>query len=183
MQKALILSFFIFSLLSGVSFAEYKSEKKELIKLYCKDLKDTVFPKDRPTRLFFDGAEVVITKHTDYFFKNIFYKFINKYEKKVFYIELDMTRSRSSKFYTEHNFNNNELYYTFFDIFPGHNFNRDGKKIKEFYEKKKDEIGLFTVKLNKQTLNGSYEFKSPAINSDFKDTTGEFKCEISSRKI
>ena len=43
---------------------------------------------------------------------------------------------------------------------------------------------VLLIKLNKQTLNGSYEFKSsPMINYEYKDTTGEFKCEISSRKI
>ena len=51
-------------------------------------------------------------------------------------------------------------------------------------KKKKDEVGIFIIKLNKQNLNGSYEFiSSPMLRKDSKDTTGEFKCEISSRKI
>ena len=51
-------------------------------------------------------------------------------------------------------------------------------------KKKKNKTGIFIIKLNKQNLNGSYEFiSSPILGAQFKDTTGEFVCEISSRKI
>ena len=183
MQKALILSFFIFSLLSGVSFATNKSEMKSLNKLYCKDIKEKQFPK-RGIGLFRDGTEVEINKHTTYFYKNSFYKLINKYKKKQTYVELDKTNSSSSKFYTEFNYYDNDLNYTFYGVFPVTIFQKDGKKIYEYYKKNKDKVGIFIIKLNKQTLNGSYEFKKAEfMGNEYIDTTSEFICEISSRKI
>ena len=184
MKRSLILSLFILTLLSDVSFAAYKREVKNLNKLYCTDVKEKLIPKDRPVGLFLRGTEVDINKYTTYFYKNSFYKLINKYKKKETYVELDMTSSPYTEFYTELNYDKNELNYSLFQVFPDRIFAYDGKKIKEYYEKKKDTVGIFIIKLNKQNLNGSYEFiSSPGLRIDFKDTTGEFVCEISSRKI
>lgn len=181
MHKILILSFFIFTLLNDISFADAKGEIKILNKLYCKDIKEKRIPKLGGMGLFFNGTEVEITKYTFYFYKNSFYRLINRYEKKERYVELDMTSSPHLEFYTELNYYDNELNYTFYAVWPDRILSRDGKKIQEYY-KRSDLTGLFIIKLNKQTLNGSYEFKSP-FKPAYKDTSGEFKCEISSRKI
>ena len=184
MQKALILSFFIFSSLSDVSFAAVKLEIKNLNKLYCKYVQEKRFPKHWSVGLFHDGTEVDIKKYTTYFYKNSFYKLLNKYKKKQTYVELDMTSSPYFEFYTEFNYYENELNYSFFMVFPDRLLTYDGKKIKEYYEKKKDKVGIFIIKLNKQNLNGTYEFiSSPILRTQYKDTTGEFVCAISSRKI
>ena len=184
MRRSLILSLFILKLLCNVSFADTKLEKKNLNKLYCTDIKEKRFPKVWSVPLFYDGTEVEINKTTTYFYKNSFYKLINKYEKKETFVELDMTSSPYTEFYTELNYYENELYYSFFQVFPDRILSFDGKKIKEYYEKKKNKTGIFIIKLNKQNLNGSYEFiSSPILESQYKDTTGEFVCEISSRKI
>ena len=164
--------------------AESKLERKNLNKLYCKDVKEKRIPQNWGTSLFFDGTEIEINSYTAYFYKNSFYKLINKHEKKNRYVELDMTSSPYSEFYTDFNYYNNELNYTFYGLWGMRTLNRDGKKIKEYYKKNRNRTGMYIIKLNKQTLNGSYEFKSsPMINYEYKDTTGEFKCEISSRKI
>ena len=69
MRRSIILSLFILTLLSDVSFAAYKREVKNLNKLYCTDVKEKLFPKDRPVGLFFRGTEVDINKYTTYFYK------------------------------------------------------------------------------------------------------------------
>ena len=164
--------------------AGYKLETKNLNKLYCKDVKEKRLPKNWGMPLFFDGVEIKINSYTAYFYKNSLYKIINKYEKKDRYMELDMTSGPYKEFYTEFNYYDNELNYTFYGLWPDTIFNRDGKKIKEYYKKNRNKTGMYIIKLNKQTLNGSYEFKSsPMINYEYKDTTGEFECKISSRKI
>ena len=184
MRGSLILSLFILTLLSDVSFAAVKLEIKNLNKLYCKDVQEKRFPKHWSRGLFHDGTEVDIKKYTTYFYKNSFYKLLNKYKKKQTYVELDMTSSPYFEFYTEFNYYENELNYSFFMVFPDRLLTYDGKKIKEYYEKKKDKVGIFIIKLNKQNLNGTYEFiSSPILRTQYKDTTGEFVCAISSRKI
>ena len=137
MRGSLILSLFILTLLSDVSFAAVKLEIKNLNKLYCKDVQEKRFPKHWSRGLFHDGTEVDIKKYTTYFYKNSFYKLLNKYKKKQTYVELDMTSSPYFEFYTEFNYYENELNYSFFMVFPDRLLTYDGKKIKEYYEKKK----------------------------------------------
>ena len=164
--------------------AESKLEIKNLNKLYCKDVKEKRIPQNWGMPLFFDGVEVEINSYTAYFYKNSLYKLINKHEKQQRYVELDMTSSPYSEFYTEFDYYKNELNYTFYGLWPDSILYRDGKKIKEYYKKNRNKTGMYIIKLNKQTLNGSYEFRSsPMINYEYKDTTGEFECKISSRKI
>ena len=183
-MKKLLAIIVLSLLINNPLNAEVKLERKNLNKLYCKDVKEKRFPKNRSVPLFFDGVEIEINSYITYFYKNSLYKLINKHEKQVRYVELDMTSSPYSEFYTEFDYYKNELNYTFYGLWPDSSLNRDGKKIKEYYKKNRNRTGMYIIKLNKQTLNGSYEFKSsPMINYEYKDTTGEFKCEISSRKI
>ena len=164
--------------------AETKFERKNLKKLYCKDVKEKRIPQNWGMPLFFDGTEIEINSYTTYYYKNSLYKLINKYEKKVRYVELDMTSSPYFEFYTEFNYYDNELNYTFYGLWPDSIFSDNGKDIQEYFKKNKGITGMYIIELNKQTLNGSYEFKSsPLISSQYKNSTGEFKCGLSSRKI